>query len=156
MKFTLVKDLKKDALMRPLLTGLLLFLLLFLVSDVLNKKHQIGIGIDGVSSTLYGNEEEFLDPVSIEALLEIAHTDLFFIMMSLLSLSAVFGRLTPATRLNRGMIHAVNLTAFASVALLMIAYYSHPAIAVFWLAAMWGWHALAFWMAAASLYRLYR
>lgn len=156
MKFTLIKELKSDALMRPLLTGLLLFMLLFLVSDLLSKNLEIGLTLDAATATLFGNEEEFIDPLSTKALLEILHADLFFMMMLLLTLSAVYGRVGPGTRFSHTLLHSVNLFALASVLLLPLIVYTALPLLTLWLVAVWGWHLLAFGISLQSLYRLYR
>ncbi|MEA2110794.1 MAG: hypothetical protein U9P71_01970 [Campylobacterota bacterium] len=156
MKFTLVKDLAKDTLMRPLLTGVIFFLLLFLVSDLFQKESQIGLHVNSVNTTLYGNEEEFLDPISLEALLEIIHADIFFMMMTLLVLCAIYGRLASKSKKTYWIIHSVNISAFASVVLLLIAFKSSAIITPFWLLAVCFWHVLALMMSLESLYRLFR
>ncbi|MGB6020221.1 MAG: hypothetical protein WBF77_11575, partial [Sulfurimonadaceae bacterium] len=93
MKFTLVKDVKNDTLMRPLLGGLLLFILLFVSADILLRSDHIGLTPSALAQTLFGNEEEYIEPVTEHFLLEMIHSDIFFIMMTLLTLSAVYARL---------------------------------------------------------------
>lgn len=156
MRFTLVKDLRKDALMRPLITGLLLFLSLFFISDLYQKKMDIGLDTSSVEATLYGDEAEFIDPISTEALLEIIHGDIFFMMMSLLSLSAVFGRVAPKRRSSGLAVHALNLFAFSSLLFLVTSTFFPMIPVIFWLVTMWGWHLLAIMMSLFSFYRLYR
>ncbi|MEA1920242.1 MAG: hypothetical protein U9N52_10405 [Campylobacterota bacterium] len=156
MKFTLVKDLKSDTLMRPLLTGLLVFIMLFLLSDLLQKKHDIGLHVSTVNATLYGNEEEFIDSISLEVLLEIVHRDLFFMMMTLLSLSAVFGRVAPSTTLTHRTLHLLNISALLSIVFLFTAFYGGSFFVLMWLLTMWLWHLLAFGISMYSIVRLWR
>ena len=94
MKFTLIKDLKQDSLMKPILSGLLIFTLLYLIADIIVKNATVGIFITDITYSLFGNEEEFLDPMLQSTFLEFWHIEIFFIMMILLSLSAVFIRLS--------------------------------------------------------------
>jgi len=155
VKFTLVKDLGSDALMRPLISGLLLFITLFLLSDLLQKKHDIGLHVESVTTTLYGNEEEFIDPISLEALLQIVHTDLFFMMMTLLTLSAVFGRLAPSSHMTHRILHLLNFSALSSLIFLFSAFYTDATVALLWLFAMWIWHLMALGISLYCFYRLW-
>ena len=155
MRFTLVKDLRSDVLMRPLLSGLLLFIILFLTGDILLKREFIGLDMTAVSTTLYGNEEEFIEPLSPFTLLEHLHADIFFIMMTLLTLGAVYARVCPRKRLATVFIHLVMLAALGAVVFLALAYFKGAAFILPWLASFWLWHALALFMAAAALMRLH-
>ena len=156
MKFTLLKEIRHDRLMRPLLGGILIFIILFLISDMLQIKHHFGLHVKAVSDTLYGNEEAFIDPMSSEALFEIMHGMLFFTMMTLLSLSAIFGRLAPPCRWVPYAMHLLHLGAAGSIVLIIAAYYTFEGMVGIWLACLYSWHAIAFGMALFSLYRLYR
>lgn len=155
MRFTLVKDLREDALMRPLLSGLLLFSGAFLIADVFLKRQHIGLDQQALSQTLYGNEETFSEPVSEHFLLELLHSDIFFMMMTLLALSAVYARLCPSKRLASTLINIAMLSAIADIVLLALAFYRGEGYIMPWLGAFWVWHAAALFMAAASLFYLY-
>jgi len=151
MRFTLVKDLRSDALMRPLLNGLLLFSGTFLVADIFLKRDHIGLDRAALSATLYGNEAEFTEPVSEHFVLELLHSDIFFMMMTLLTLSAVYARLCPLKRIAAVVINIGMIAALADVVLLALAYYRGSAYLLPWLGAFWTWHGTALFMAAASL-----
>ena len=155
MRFMLVKDLRSDTLMRPLLGGLLLFIALFLLGDVLLKREFIGLDTATVSATLSGDEAAFVEPLSPFSLLEHLHTDIFFIMMTLLTLSAVCARLCRRKRLATVAVHLVMLSALGAVVFLALAYFIGAFFILPWLASFWLWHALALFMAVASLLRLY-
>ncbi len=154
MKFTLVKDLKNDPLMRPLLSGLLLFTMLFIISDIGQKKHDIGLHVSSASATFYGNEAAFIDPISLEVVLQTVHTDLFFMMMILLTLGAVYGRLVPNTRKSRFMMHLLNASALGSLGVFIACYYTP--LVVLWVVLMWSWHIAALVMSLEAIYRLWR
>ena len=154
MRFTLVKDLREDALMLPLLRGLTFFAGAFLVADVFLKRDHIGLDYQTLSNTFYGNEAAFAEPVSEHFVLELLHSDIFFMMMTLLTLSAVYARLTPSKRLAALLINVAMLAALADVALLALSYYRGSAYLLPWLGAFWTWHAAALYMAAASLLNL--
>lgn len=156
MRFTLVKDLRSDTLMRPLLNGLLLFALMFLSADIMLKRDQLGLDRVTLSNTLYGNEEEFIEPASDYFLLELLHSDIFFMMMTLLTLSAVYARLCPFKRVALVVINTAMLAALANVALLALSYFRGSAYLIPWLGSFWLWHVTALFMASASLFYLNR
>jgi len=156
MRFTLVKDLRTDALMRPLIGGLLLFTLLFLLFDVWHKIEQIGLLPTDVITFLYGNEEEFIEPITQSSLLEIIHMDTFFAMMILLTLSAVYARLSDSTSRKMIMINLSMIGAIFGIISLPLAYFLHPLFIYVWLLCFWGWHMIAYGMAIESFWKLYR
>ncbi|MEE8588420.1 MAG: hypothetical protein V3S80_03620 [Sulfurimonadaceae bacterium] len=155
MKFTLIKDVKHDALMRPLLAGLLLFILLFLLSDIALRNDHIGLTASTLSQTLYGNEEAFIEPVTEHFLLELIHSDIFFIMMTLLTLSAVYARLCQNRRLHLININLTMVSALLSIILLPMAYYLSELFIMPWIVSFYTWHFLAIMMTLASLFYLF-
>lgn len=156
MKFTLVKELREDALMRPLLAGLLFFALLFLGADALLKSEQLGLEPSALAATLYGDEESYVDPIPATSLLEQVHASLFFMMFTLLTLGATYIRLTGVGRFRTVPLHASMLAAMAEPALLLLAFYQGDAFLLPWLGAFWLWHAGALFMALASLVLLFK
>ena len=155
MKFTLVKDLRQDPLMRPVLSGLLVFLILFFISNLAQKYEQIGLHVNTATLVMYGDEENFIDPISITSLLEMLHGDLFMMMMTLLSLSAVYIRLSPHINMSKVVIHLLMISAICSILFLLAAYYYHTIFLALWIFCLWIWHLLALSMSIESLYRLY-
>ena len=141
--------------MRPLLGGLLLFILLFLSADLLLKEMAIGLTPTQLSETLYGNEEEYIEPLGKHALLEQIHGDIFFMMMTLLTLSAVYARLCQNTNLRMVNINAMMISALLSVLFLPLAYYASAHFILPYILAFYSWHILAFFMALVSLYYLF-
>lgn len=156
MKFTLLKDLRTDPLMRPVLQGVLLFITLFIIADLLLKSHQIGLYGSQVALTLYGDEERYLDPISLSVLLELIHGDLFMSMLCLLTLSAVFIRLEPSQKRARAGVHLLFIAALLSPAALLGAHFGFALLVWAWVGLFWFWHLLALAMAASSAYRLLR
>lgn len=156
MKFTLVKELRDDALMRPLLAGLLLFMLAFLPSELLLEAERTGVTPETAAVTLYGDAENFMDPLPAETLLEQLHAKLFFTMFTLLTLGAVYIRLMGPGRFKTVPLHLTLLAALAEPPLLLLAYYRGEAYLLPWLGAFWLWHAGAFVLALVSLGLLFR
>ncbi len=155
MKFTLVKDLRHDPLMRPLLGGLLLFVILFLGADIAVKQAQFGLTPAQLETTLYGDEARYVEPLTQHFLLEHLHADIFFIMMVLLTLSAVYARLCRHKNLRLVMINAVMMAALSATAFLPLAYFVSDLFVLPYIVAFFAWHLGAFWLALASLYYLF-
>lgn len=155
MKFTLVKDLRGNTLLRPLLGGLLFFILLFLSADIVLKNDHIGLSVTALSATLYGDEAQYLEPVTFHFILELLHSDIFFMMMTLLTLSAIYARLCAKHRLRLIMINITMLGALFDIVLLMCAYFLGSIYIPLWLASFWLWHAGALFMAIVSLWNLF-
>ena len=92
MKFTLNNDHQNNRYMNILLSGILIFTLFFLVSNVIVKKEFYGETPSEVVITIFGNEDVFIEPIPFSTLLEGVHADIFFTMMSLLTLGVIYGR----------------------------------------------------------------
>ena len=141
--------------MRPILGGLLLFILLFLSADVLLKNDHIGLTPTQLSQTLFGNEAEYIEPATEHFLLELMHSDIFFMMMTLLTLSAVYARLCQNKTIRIVNINATMISALLTVLFLPLAYYLSAHFILPYIIAFYAWHILALFMAIASLYYLY-
>ena len=155
MRFTLIKDLKQDSMMRPILTGLLLFTLLYLVSDIFVKSSSFGIYEETIKTTLYGNEDEFLDPLTTSSFLEFWHMEIFFIMMILLTLSAIFIRLSGAKGFNIIIINTVMISALISLVALILSFFVNATFVQLYVLSFFLWHVCAVYMSLYSLIKLY-
>ncbi len=140
--------------MKPLLNGLLLFIFLYLIFDVFVKSHTMGLSIKTVSTTLFGNADEFLDPMNKSVFLEFIHMQIFFLMMILLTLSAVFVRLLHQKRNTILVLNIVMLFALLSPIALVAAYFYSTEFVGIYLFAFFTWHTLALYMTLASLWEL--
>lgn len=155
MRFTLIKDLKQDSMMRPILTGLILFTLLYLVSDIFVKSYTFGIFEESIKTTLFGNEEEYLYPITTSSFLEFWHMEIFFIMMILLTLSAVFIRLSQAKGFNIIIVNAVMISALVSLVALVLSFFLNAAFVQLYVMSFFLWHICAVYMSLYSLIKLY-
>ena len=154
MRFTLIKDLKQDQMMKPILSGLLLFTFLYLLSDILVKHYSFGVSIHDVTLSLFGNEDEFLDPMSKASFLEHWHIEIFFIMMILLSLSAVFIRLC-TSKINMLILNVTLIASILSIISLALAYFVSQGFITIYVVSFFIWHLFAIYMSIASLWNLY-
>ena len=155
MRFTLIKDLKQDSMMKPILSGLIIFTLLYLISDIFVKSSSFGIFEEMIKTTLFGNEAEFLDPITTSAFLEFWHMEIFFIMMILLTLSAVFIRLSGAKGFNIIIVNAVMISALISLVALLLSFFLNAAFVQLYILSFFSWHVCAIYMSLYSLVRLY-
>ena len=155
MKFTLVKNISKDVLLRPLLGGLLSFMFLFISADILLKADHIGLTPADLSQTLYGNEENYIDPISEHFLLELLHSDVFFIMMTLLTLSTIFARLVKHDKLRSISIHLLMVSSLASLFFLALAYYTSSVFVIPYILTYYTWHILSIVMICVCLAYLF-
>ena len=152
MKFTLVKNIQKDSAMSLILKGFLLFILLYLIADVLVMNSSFGITVDTITTTLFGNEDEYIDPINEASFLEFWHTQIFFVMMILLTLNAIFIRVANRSRVINTNI--LMISAITSLISLVLAFYvSNFFINVY----MWSyfiWHTMAIYMIIYSFWKL--
>ena len=155
MKFTLIKDLKQDSMMKPILSGLLFFTLLYLVSDIFVKNSGFGVFPSAVKSTMFGNEQEFLDPISKASFLEFWHVEIFFIMMIIFTLSAVYIRLSKASKSAIVVVNLMMISAIASLISLPISYFFNPIFINMYVTTFFIWHILALFSSVYSLKRLH-
>ena len=120
MKFTLIKNLSQDSLMKSILNGLLTFIALYILSSAFVKHFSFGLFPSEIYSTLFGNEEQFIDPLTTSTLLEYWHSEIFFTMMVLLTLSTIFIRTNKESPI---YIHTIMIMAIISIISLPITYF---------------------------------
>ena len=155
MRFTLIKDLKRDPTMKPILAGLVSFILLYLISDIFVKKITIGLYPHDVKQTLFGNEEEFIEPLTQGSFLEFLHIEIFFVMMILLTLSAVYIRLRSSRAGSSIILHIVMISAILSILSIFAAYFASETFVYVYVLSFLIWHIFAIYMAISSFWSLY-
>jgi len=155
MKFTIIKDLNQDSMMKPILSGFLFFILFFLLSDFIVKYDSFGIFPHALQSTLFGNEEEFLDPISEASFLEFWHVEIFFIMMIIFTLSTIIIRLSKASKSAMFAVNLMMISAITSLISLPLAYYFSSKFINIYVITFFIWHILALISTFYSLKRLH-
>lgn len=138
--------------MSIILKGFLFFILLYIVSDVFVMKSGFGISTEAVNSTLFGNEEAYIDPINEASFLEFWHTQIFFIMMILLTLSAVFIRVAKKSR--NILTNALMISALASLVSLPLTYYISGFFVHVYISTYFLWHIMAVYMILYSFWKL--
>jgi len=152
VKFTLIKNLQKDSAMSLIIKGFLVFILLYLVSDILVLNSSFGISVDSINTTLFGNEDEYIDPIIESAFLEFWHTEIFFIMMILFTLNAIFIRVAKRSRII--FTNILMLSAICSLISLPLAYYMSDIFINIYVFSFFTWHIMATYIIFYSFWKL--
>ncbi|HIC11885.1 MAG TPA: hypothetical protein EYO75_00630 [Sulfurimonas sp.] len=154
MRFTLIKDLKQDITMKPLLNGLLIFMLMYLIADIFVIDTTLGLLVEDIKMTLFGNIDEYIDPIDKSVFLEYIHGEIFFMMMILLTLSTVYARLCSIKNYSIIIINILMLSALLALISLAISYFYAPSFLSVYVLSYFIWHITAFIMALHSLWNL--
>jgi len=152
VKFTLINNIQKDEAMSLILKGFLVFILLYLISDMLVMNSNFGISIESVNTTLFGDEDEYIDPLNEAAFLEFWHTQIFFIMMILLTLNTIFIRV--AKRSRNTLTNLLMISALASLIFLPLAFYISASFVALYIITFFIWHIMAIYMIFYSFWKL--
>ncbi len=155
MKFTIIKDLNQDTMMKPILSGLFFFTLLYILSDFFVKYNSFGLFPHAIHLSLFGNEEEFLNPINEASFLEFWHVEIFFIMMIVFTLSTVYIRLSQASRSAIVVVNIIMLSAITSLISLVFSYYFSSNFINIYVVTFFTWHILALFSSLYSLKKLY-
>ncbi len=122
MKFLVSKSLRANPNF-VLLLGFYSFLLLFyFTGDLFYFTYFFGESPDAVISTLKGNEEEFLEPLSLLSLLEHFHISLFLAIMALFTSMAIVLRLN-LKRTHKKIIIILSMSSLLLGSLALLATY---------------------------------
>ncbi len=93
MKFLLSKDLEYSRLLTNLMVGVSAALFFYLGLDILLHAYILGADINAILNTLYGNIEEFIEPVLFDTLLLQVHIDLFMSLFTIMIIASIYIRL---------------------------------------------------------------
>ncbi|WP_457747446.1 hypothetical protein [Sulfurimonas sp.] len=154
MRFTLIKDLKKENSMRYILNALLLFIVLYLTLDIYVKYLTIGLTPQLLSASLYGDENEFLDPMPLSVFLEFIHVEIFFMMILLLTLSAIYIRTQYKKKFAPFLLHLTSLSAIFSIFSVTVAFFLSSAMIYLYIICFYIWHFSALFISLSSLRNL--
>lgn len=155
MKFLVVKELNEDENFKPLLSTLLSFTLIYLFVDIFVKNHSIGFFPKDILNSFLGNEDEYIDPMQTSVFLEYWHMEIFFIMMILLILSAIYIRIHKNTKLTLVISNANLICALISLISIAITYFYIPSFVYIYFATFIIWHLLSIYISFSSIYKLY-
>jgi len=132
------------------------FILIFLATDTALHHYQLGLSVDKVMTTLYGNEEIFEEPILFTTLLLQVHIDLFLSMFILLTLLAMFIRLYAKNKYTKIWIHLLFLSGLFTPLLLLLNYFLASKLgSIIWIILFIFWHLVAFYLCFKILWKLY-
>jgi len=152
--FTLIKDLKQDRSMRPILNGLLSFTLIYLTTDIYVTNLSFGLFSEQIITTLFGNLDEFIDPITQASFLEYIHTQIFFMMMIVLTLSAIYIRMANKTSYSITIVNLLMISALLNLITLGLSYFVNKSFINLYVILFFSWHTLALYMSMFALWRL--
>lgn len=141
MKFFVTGNIKNEKKLLVAITALALFFILFIFSDLWIKGALFGFSVIEVSQTLLGNEELFMDPYAFATLLEMIHTDLFFVMMLFILSGALYFRIKKQSRFTRVVMTILLFMVLISMVTPFVGL-SYSFGAFLWYYSFIGWHLL--------------
>ena len=152
MKFLVTKELEQNRLLTLQVLWLTASLTLFLFSDMILHHYQVGLTPAQALETILGNEEAFLEPMLLTALLERIHIDIFISMIILMLLVVIYIRLGK-DRKNK-MIHLAFLSAILAPVSLLLGYFYGEVFVFIWLGLFVLWHVCALYFSAIIFRKL--
>lgn len=143
MKFLITKELVRSTLLTKLILVVSVALLFYLVLDVVLHGYVIGFNLQGIINTLYGNEEEFIEPIIIDSLLLQVHINLFMSLFSMLIIASIYIRLFSEKKMTKLLVHLLFILGLLAPVALMIAYFTSVWVAYVWIVSFMASHLLS-------------
>jgi hypothetical protein len=154
MKFLVTKDLAHSTLLNYLMASVVVAILLYIGFDIVLHTYVIGLDMHNVSVTLFGDAENFVEPILIDSLLLQIHIDLFMTLFALLILSSIYIRLYSSNVLTKWIVHFLFIMGILSPLALILAYFVSTVFTGIWLISFLLWHLLASIVAVIILKKL--
>ena len=142
MKFLVTKDLAHSTLLTYLMGSVVFAILLYLGFDTVLHAYVIGLDMQSVSITLFGDAENFVEPVLIDSLLLQVHIDLFITLFAILILSSIYIRLYSDNMVTKWVVHLLFSLRILAPVVLLLAYYVSASLTAIWLISFVIWHIL--------------
>jgi hypothetical protein len=152
VKFLVTKELHQNPLLTLLVKGLVGFFTLFLALDLLLHHFQIGLTLTKAKETLLGNEEAFIEPILLDALIERIHVDIFMMMILLTLLAIIYMRVI--TTPNHLMLHTLFISTIVSFITLILGYFYGEIFIMTWIGLFALSHLIAWVLCAKVLWSL--
>lgn len=154
MKFLVSKDLEHSRLLEKLMAGVVFALFFFFLLDIVLHAYVLGLDISTLSTTLFGNPDEFIEPILIDTLLLQVHIDLFMALFSIMIVASIYIRLYSKKMMTKWLVHTLFLLGLFTPIFLMVAYFTNALFVTIWLVTFILGHLLAMWMSLLILKRL--
>jgi len=133
MKFLVTKDLAHSTLLGNLMVGVSVALLFYLGLDVLLHAYVIGSDMETITNTLYGNVEEFIEPILLDSLLLQVHIDLFMSLFSIMIIASIYIRLYSSCKHTKMYVHTLFIMGLLAPLFLMVSYFTSIGFVYAWL-----------------------
>ena len=143
MKFLVTKDLAHSTLLSYLMGSVVFVILLYLGLDTVLHAYVIGLDMHSVSVTLFGDAENFVEPVLVDSLLLQVHIDLFMTLFAILMLSSIYIRLYSSKVMTKWIVHFLFILGMLAPVTLILAYFVSALFTAVWLISFVLWHVLA-------------
>jgi hypothetical protein len=125
------------------MSAVVCMLLLYIGFDAVLHAYVIGLDMHSVSVTLFGDAENFVEPILIDSLLLQVHIDLFMTLFALLILSSIYIRLYSSKAMTKWIVHLLFILGMLAPVTLILAYFVSALFTVMWLISFIFWHILA-------------
>ena len=155
MKFLVNKDLEHSSLLSNLMAGVVFALFFFFLLDIVLHAYVLGLDVPTLSTTLFGNPDEFIEPILLDTLLLQVHIDLFMALLSIMIVASIYIRLHNKKMRTKWMVHALFILGLFAPIFLMVAYFTNVGFAYVWLVTFIAGHLLAMWMSLLILKRVF-
>ncbi len=154
MKFLVTKDLQHSALLGNLMTGVVFALLFYFILDMVLHAYVVGLDVPTLSTTLFGNSEEFIEPILIDTLLLQVHIDLFMSLFAIMIVASIYIRLNSTKAMTKRLVHILFILGLLSPLFLMAAYFTNVVFVYVWLVSFILGHLLGMFMSLLIVKRL--
>ena len=154
MKFLLNKDLEHSSLLGNLMAGVVFALFFFFLLDVMLHGYVVGLDVPTLSTTLFGNPDEFIEPILLDTLLLQVHIDLFMALFSIMIVASIYIRLYSKKEMTKWLVHALFILGLFTPIFLMLAYFTNVWFVYVWLLTFILGHLLAMLMSLLILKKL--
>ena len=142
MKFLVTKDLDHSTLLSYLMGSVAGMILLYLVFDTVLHAYVIGLDTHTISVTLFGDVENFVEPILIDSLLLQVHIDLFTTLFAVMILASIYIRLYSEKSMSKWIVHFLFVLGMLAPITLLLAYFVSESFTLIWLAVFLLWHLL--------------
>ena len=154
MKFLISNELTHVALLKYLMLAVSVALFFYLVLDVAMHGYVLGFDLPSIQSTLYGNEEEYIEPILIDSLLLQVHIDLFMMLFSMMIIASIYIRLYSDKSITKWLVHMLFILGLLTPLFLLVAYFTSMPFAYAWVVSFMLGHLLSLGMSLASIKKL--
>ncbi len=155
MKFLVTKESAPSALLRSLMISVVFAIILYIFLDIVLHSYLLGSDIQTIQANIFGDEENFIEPLLIETLLLQIHIDLFMTLFGLMILTSIYIRFHNKQNFTKWFVHIVLFLGLISPIILLLAFFTIEIFIYIWLISFILWHILALIMGIITLKKLF-